>query len=318
MSPRLDMINFTDKITASASTESISKLSPNWDFVVALYSVSIATSSLCLNGILLSVAYRKRKRLRIIECLIINLAVSDIGLALTVFPLFIYSNINHRWSFGDAGCRYFAFMSFSLGVASMMSLAEIAFMRYQMVCKSSASCTPCHVYRGRLSDKVMLIVFPYLHGITWASGPFFGWGEYGYTPYGTACSLFWDMRNLSFLVSACIFCLAVPVGIMVFSYSKIIQKKNKSDRSMKTMSMCAAFVIAWTPYAIVGLLTMVIPLKEFPMPMQQFYRKQAVGVQVDQEFIWDKTDAQLLPHCLIERRLPHAATTKPVEGDVQP
>lgn len=90
-----------------------------------------------------------------------------------------------------------------------------------------------HTVRQRqLSDKIMLIIFPYLHGITWATGPFFGWGEYGYTPYGTACSLFWHMRNLSFLVSACICCLAVPVGIMVFSYLKIIQKKNKSDRTM--------------------------------------------------------------------------------------
>lgn len=49
------------------------------------------------NGILLFVAYRKKSSLKPAELFVVNLAISDLSMTMTLFPLAIPSAFAHKW-----------------------------------------------------------------------------------------------------------------------------------------------------------------------------------------------------------------------------
>lgn len=64
------------------------------------------------------------------ELLSINLAVTDLGAAVTMYPLAVASAWNHRWLGGHATCVYYALAGFFFGVASIMNLTILAIVRF--------------------------------------------------------------------------------------------------------------------------------------------------------------------------------------------
>lgn len=53
--------------------------------------------SLCGNSMLLYVSYKKKHLLKPAEFFIINLAISDLGLTLSLYPLAVTSSLAHRY-----------------------------------------------------------------------------------------------------------------------------------------------------------------------------------------------------------------------------
>lgn len=53
------------------------------------------------NGILLFVAYRKKSSLKPAEFFVVNLAISDLSMTMTLFPLAIPSTFAHMWGSAD-------------------------------------------------------------------------------------------------------------------------------------------------------------------------------------------------------------------------
>ena len=64
------------------------------------------------------------------ELLSVNLAVTDLGAAISMYPLAAVSAWNHRWLGGDATCVYYGLMGFFFGTASIMNLTVIAVVRF--------------------------------------------------------------------------------------------------------------------------------------------------------------------------------------------
>lgn len=54
--------------------------------------------SLLGNSTLLYVSYKKKRLLKPAECFIINLAVSDLGLTVSLYPMAITSSFYHRYT----------------------------------------------------------------------------------------------------------------------------------------------------------------------------------------------------------------------------
>lgn len=90
------------------------------------------------NSAVLAVAVKRSSHLRSPELLTVNLAVTDLGMAISMYPLAIASAWNHAWLGGDATCIYYALMGFLFGVASMMTLSVMAVIRF-LVTHSSKS-----------------------------------------------------------------------------------------------------------------------------------------------------------------------------------
>ncbi|GFY67528.1 visual pigment-like receptor peropsin [Trichonephila inaurata madagascariensis] len=88
--------------------------------------------------------------------LLINLAVSDLGLILLGFPFSATSSFAGRWLFGEGGCQWYAFMGFLFGSAHIGTLALLALDRYLIACRISLS-KDLRIYLHRPSLYFLLL-----------------------------------------------------------------------------------------------------------------------------------------------------------------
>ncbi|TNN40527.1 Opsin-5 [Liparis tanakae] len=82
------------------------------------------------NLLVLVMAAKRASRMKPPELLSVNLAVTDLGAAVTMYPLAVASALRHRWLGGDATCVYYAVAGFFFGIASIMSLTALAVVRF--------------------------------------------------------------------------------------------------------------------------------------------------------------------------------------------
>lgn len=90
----------------------------------------IAALSISGNAAVLISAARRLTLLKAPELLTVNLAVTDIGMALSMYPLSIASAFNHAWLGGDTSCLYYGLMGMIFSVTSIMTLAMMGMVRY--------------------------------------------------------------------------------------------------------------------------------------------------------------------------------------------
>lgn len=64
------------------------------------------------------------------ELLTVNSATTDIGMALSMYPLSVASAFNHAWIGGDTSCLYYGLMGMVFSVTSVMTLAAMGMVRY--------------------------------------------------------------------------------------------------------------------------------------------------------------------------------------------
>ncbi|CAB1340201.1 unnamed protein product, partial [Coregonus sp. 'balchen'] len=179
------------------------------------------------NGYVIYMTIKRKTKLRPPELMTVNLAIFDFGISVTGKPFFVASSFSHRWLFGWEGCRFYGWAGFFFGVGSLitMTVRQHAFLS---------------------------MVFVWLYAGFWATMPIVGWGSYAPEPFGTSCTLDWwlaqaSVAGQSFVIAILFFCLIFPTGIIVFSYVMIIFKV--------AMLICAGFLIAWIPYAVVSVVS---------------------------------------------------------------
>lgn len=89
-----------------------------------------AVLSVLGNVAVLVTALKRSSRLKPPELLSVNLAVTDLGMTISMYPLAIASAWNHRWLGGDGSCIYYGLMGFFFGVASILTLTMMAITRF--------------------------------------------------------------------------------------------------------------------------------------------------------------------------------------------
>lgn len=89
-----------------------------------------AVLSIIGNLLVLIMAYKRSSRMKPPELLSVNLAVTDLGAAVTMYPLAVASAWSHHWLGGDVTCFYYGLAGFFFGVASIMNLTILAIVRF--------------------------------------------------------------------------------------------------------------------------------------------------------------------------------------------
>uniref|UniRef100_A0A8C4RVL0 Opsin 8, group member a n=1 Tax=Erpetoichthys calabaricus TaxID=27687 RepID=A0A8C4RVL0_ERPCA len=261
-----------------------------------LFVLFSAILSVIGNGAVLTVAILKSSRLKPAELLSVNLAVTDLGMALTMYPLAIASAWSHAWLGGDSSCIYYSVAGFLFGVASITTLAVMAVVRLNLTSTSSVT-----------SKKILhAIACIWLYALFWALLPLCGWGKYGPEPFGISCSILWatahESRNQSsFIVVIFMLCIILPTFTLVHCYSLIAWKHHKAYKAMKNREqipnagkldrqltlvgayflfpchckfmfimavlVTAGFLICWTPYTVVSFWSMFYSSANIPPEM---------------------------------------------------
>uniref|UniRef100_A0A8C8SHN6 G-protein coupled receptors family 1 profile domain-containing protein n=1 Tax=Pelusios castaneus TaxID=367368 RepID=A0A8C8SHN6_9SAUR len=207
--------------------------------------------SLFGNSLLLLVAYRKRSMLKPAEFFIVNLAISDLGMTGTLFPLATPSFFAHRWLFNHAMCTFYAFSGMFFGLCSLTSLTVLSTLSFLSFVGNKFS--PTHA--------AVLLLCVWAYALIFAIAPLANWGSYGPEPYGTACCLKWKPSSreaMIYIVALFLFCYLFPCLLILISYSLILWTVKVSRRSFPflfqlSIAVCVGFLAAWTPYAIVAM-----------------------------------------------------------------
>ncbi|MEQ2228165.1 hypothetical protein ILYODFUR_006097 [Ilyodon furcidens] len=238
--------------------------------VAVVYSV-LGICSIFGNSTLLYISYKNKHLLKPAEYFIINLAVSDLGLTLSLYPMAITSSFYHRWLYGKAFCSLYAFCGMFFGLCSLTTLTLLSMVCFVKVCYPlyGNSFKPLH---GQL-----LIACAWVYALLFACPPLAHWGEYGPEPYGTACCIDWRLSNKlgtarSYTVALFVFCYILPCCVIVASYTGILVTVQASRKTMEqhasrktnmssiqtiiiklSVAVCIGFFAAWSPYAIVSM-----------------------------------------------------------------
>ncbi|XP_048063241.1 opsin-5 isoform X2 [Megalobrama amblycephala] len=235
-----------------------SKLSKEADIVAAFYILIIGILSATGNGYVIYTTAKRKTKLKPPEFMTLNLAVFDFGISVTGKPFFIVSSFAHRWLFGWQGCRYYGWAGFFFGCGSLITMTIVSLDRYLKI---------CHLRYGtwfKRRQAFLALVFTWIYAAFWATMPVVGWGNYAPEPFGTSCTLDWwlaqaSVSGQSFVMCMLFFCLILPTGIIVFSYVMIIFKV--------AMLICAGFLIAWIPYAVVSVVSAFGDPDSVPIPV---------------------------------------------------
>ncbi|KAF8781582.1 visual pigment-like receptor peropsin [Argiope bruennichi] len=242
---------------------------PSTHVIVGSYLVVIGLLGTVGNGLVLAMFLKFRGLITPTSLLLINLAVSDLGLIVLGFPFSASSSFAGRWLFGEGGCQWYAFMGFLFGSAHIGTLALLALDRYLIACRISL--------RGKLTYRRYCQMLSAIWGYAffWAAMPLLGWGRYGMEPSVTTCTIDWqhnDSNYKSFILVYFVLGFMVPLAIITVCYFAIARRIRKNtvtkqrgvvhdqwtnERSITLMSfvLILTFIIAWTPYAVLCLWT---------------------------------------------------------------
>ncbi|KAL7403646.1 hypothetical protein ABVT39_003299 [Epinephelus coioides] len=208
------------------------------------------------------------------DYLTFNLAVSDASISvfgysrgiIEIFSVFQDTDylISSIWT-----CQVDGFFTLVFGLSSINTLTVISITRYIKGCHPSRA---RHISRTSVSVCLLLI---WITAGFWSGAPLLGWGSYKDRGYGT-CEIDWAKANYSsayrsYIICIFIFCFFVPVLIMLFCYVSIIntvkrgnalssegdltdrQRKMERDVTIVSIVICTAFILAWSPYAVVSM-----------------------------------------------------------------
>ncbi|XP_032367298.1 opsin-5 [Etheostoma spectabile] len=262
-----------------------SKLSREADIIAASYICLIGILSATGNGYVIYMTIKRKIKLKAPELMTVNLAIFDFGISVTGKPFFVVSSFSHRWLFGWEGCRYYGWAGFFFGCGSLITMTVVSLDRYFKI---------CHLRYGtwlKRQHVFLCLVFVWVYAAFWATMPLIGWGNYAPEPFGTSCTLDWwlaqaSVSGQSFVMSILFFCLILPTGIIVFSYVMIIFKVKASAKEIShfdarirnshtleikltkvAMLICAGFLIAWIPYAVVSVVSAFGEPDSVPIPV---------------------------------------------------
>ncbi|ESN99522.1 hypothetical protein HELRODRAFT_84106, partial [Helobdella robusta] len=212
--------------------------------------------------------------------LIINLALCDlIFSSLIGFPMTALSCFKRHWIWGDLGCDFYGFVAGWTGLGSITCLAFISIDRYMAIVH------PFYMLNKKSSSVLTLLQIGavWSWALIWSVMPLFGWGRFIPEAFGVSCTFdyltrTWSNICFNYVLITCGFFL--PVVIIVTSYIGIVIEVTKSTveedgmkdhmdaqnarcyvfvavlsmlKTAKVLACCfGAFLICWTPYAIVA------------------------------------------------------------------
>uniref|UniRef100_A0A672HSM4 Opsin-5-like n=1 Tax=Salarias fasciatus TaxID=181472 RepID=A0A672HSM4_SALFA len=207
------------------------------------------------------------------ELLTVNLAITDIGMALSMYPLSIASAFNHAWIGGDTSCLYYGLMGMIFSITSITTLAVMGLARY-LVTGSPPMKGSMKLQRRTIGLVIGVI---WLYAGLWSLFPLVGWGSYGPEPFGLACSVDWtgyweSLNHSTFIMSLSILCTFLPCLTILFTYFGIAWKLHRAYQSVQSndfqygniekkitlmaVMISSGFLIAWTPYVAVSFWSM--------------------------------------------------------------
>ncbi|XP_056145847.1 teleost multiple tissue opsin 2b [Lampris incognitus] len=217
-----------------------------------------------LNNFIVLLLFCKFKTLRTpVNMLLLNISVSDMMVCVFGTTLSFASSVRRRWLLGRHGCSWYGFINSCFGIVSLISLVILSYDRYSTLT----------VYNKRSPDyrKPLLAVGgSWLYSLLWTVPPLLGWSSYGTEGAGTSCSVSWKVRtpqSHAYIICLFIFCLGLPIMVMVYCYSRLLWAVKQVGKIRKTaarrreyhilfmvLTTVVCYLLCWMPYGVVAMM----------------------------------------------------------------
>ncbi|XP_039976152.1 teleost multiple tissue opsin 3a [Xiphias gladius] len=199
-----------------------------------------------------------------INLILLNISLSDILVCAFGTPFSFAASLHGRWLIGEHGCKWYGFANSLFGIVSLVSLSVLSYER----CTTVLRCSQVDISDYR---KAWLFVGgSWLYSLLWTLPPFLGWSSYGPEGPGTTCSVQWHLRSptsVSYVLCLFIFCLLLPLLLMVYSYGRILvairrvgkinllaAQRREQHILVMVLSMVSCYILCWMPYGIMALI----------------------------------------------------------------
>ncbi|XP_060909338.1 teleost multiple tissue opsin 2b [Labrus mixtus] len=217
-----------------------------------------------LNNFVVLLLFCKFKKLRTpVNMLLLNISVSDMLVCLFGTTLSFASSVRGKWLLGRSGCSWYGFINSCFGIVSLISLVILSYDRY--------STLTVYNKRGPNYRKPLLAVSgSWLYSLFWTVPPLLGWSSYGIEGAGTSCSVSWTVRTAqshAYIICLFIFCLGLPVLVMIYCYSRLLWAVKQVGKIRKTaarkreyhilfmvLTTAACYLLCWMPYGVVAMM----------------------------------------------------------------
>jgi len=157
--------------------------------------------------------------------LLCNLAVGDLMYSLIILPTYFTMYFTGCFQLGHIGCQIQGYVSQSVALHSLWTLAFISIDRYHAIC-NSLSYTELFTVRKCYAMIVLSWAIPFLTN----AFPYVGWGQYHLVPYCFGCFMAWgptvSTSSFSYFVGLSNFYPAVL--IYLWCYIKIFREAKKT------------------------------------------------------------------------------------------
>ncbi|XP_066925539.1 rhodopsin, G0-coupled-like [Clytia hemisphaerica] len=246
------------------------------DFIAIVMLIIL---SIVFNSIVVIIFLTNWSKLYIRDIIVLSLAIADLAQSLIGYPYLLTDYSNPPEQPATPQCIVSAFIVTITAVVGIAHIVALS-LKYYMA-----------LVFPFWSDKLektkygsfMFLVPAWCYGLTWGIFPLFGWSKYGKeTETGYRCGL--NLREHSVNVLSYNICLSLaafvfPVLISIFCYfsaakifrtisksaaesngqnSKMQKETKKKIQAMYIVNgiMLFSFLLAWTPYAILVVMTM--------------------------------------------------------------
>uniref|UniRef100_A0A3P9MNQ0 Teleost multiple tissue opsin 3a n=1 Tax=Oryzias latipes TaxID=8090 RepID=A0A3P9MNQ0_ORYLA len=261
--------NFSTKDSSPCSTNSTEPHNPDGLSGTGHTAVAVCLGFILVAGILnnfltLLVFAKFRSLWTPINLILLNISLSDILVCVLGTPFSFAASVRGRWLIGESGCKWYAFANSLFGIVSLVSLSVLSYERYITVLHSSQADL------SNFRKAWFCVGGSWLYSLLWTLPPFLGWSSYGPEGPGTTCSIQWHLRSptsVSYVLCLFIFCLVLPLVLMVYSYGRILvalrrvgkinllaAQRREQRILVMVFSMVSCYILCWMPYGIVALM----------------------------------------------------------------
>ncbi|XP_015246089.1 PREDICTED: parapinopsin-like [Cyprinodon variegatus] len=240
--------------------------------VLSIIMAFFTIPAIVLNATVIIVSLMNKQLRQPLNYALVNMAVADLGTAMTGGVLSVINNAQGYFSLGRTGCVMEGFAVSLCGITSLCSVALIAIERMFVVCKPLGPIT----FQKR--HAVGGIVLSWLWSFTWNLPPLVGWGKYELEGVGTSCAPDWhntDPNNVSYIIAYFAVCFAFPFTLILISYAKLLWTlhqvskmtcveggavaKGEMKVACMVILMVLSFLISWLPYASLAMFVVCRP-----------------------------------------------------------
>ena len=148
-----------------------------------------------------------------------SLAVSDFSMGIFSNILSFYSGIVSKWPFGDATCRFQGFLSWTLPLTSVHTMALMAVNRHFQIVKPAK-------YRPLFTKSTtnIMIVALWIYSAFPSLMSILGGQKVVYHPFKNFCHIHQFGGSRAFSAIRLVIYLALPSCVILFSYFKASRK----------------------------------------------------------------------------------------------